>query len=474
MATDLDRGNRGVREGCRRPVARRAVVAAVAAGFLLVLGVGGSPARQPEPVKVAAQPADPAAPASKKRLVFGLRTDASMKKQELLDLLTEARRYAEGERLAIGWDPAVDPIPITGQMYKTLEAFGREGGLQSLVGMNEGGTPRVESYPGQPVWLIDLGSPNRDLIELTLLDKEGKAVGDAIQINKGKLEPVQLGKYRLSAELKTTPAKYRVKYQDRTQAPTPIESVHDWPATGEGYWLIELKGWTGDLSTLTKVLTEGNFATPIQQVVPLEAMTLALVDLKAGGGGDTCGFSGNTFVFRFPLVRRDGGGKDVARGGSGLPRAGRVFVRFPLSKDEAVAEAKALNDLDVPDRKTRGEMVMKAILGKTPVLATDAGAKLLPDAPPGWFEVPAVTGHHERGVGVENIPGWKAAAKGRSWRVSVYERVPEVPGEAPSAIQVTHPDDANLRIYALAQEEPQWIAGIAALPVPPPPAPKQP
>jgi len=449
------------------------VVAAVAAGFLLVLGVGGSPARQPEPRKVTAQPADPVVPAAKKRLVFGLRTDASMKKQEILDLLTEARRYAEGKRLTIGWDPAVDPIPITGHMYKTLEAFGREGGLQTLVGMNEGGTPRVESYPGQPVWLIDLGSPNRDLIELTLLDKEGKDL-DTIKINKGKLEPVQLGKYRLSAELKTTPAKYRVKYQDQTQAPTPIVSEHVWPATGEGYWLIELKGWTGDLATLTKVLTEGNFATPIQQVVPLEAMTLALVDLKPGGGGDIGSFSGNTFVFRFPLVRRDGGGKDVARGGSGLPRAGRVFVRFPLSKDEAVAEAKALNDLVVPADKTRGEMVMQAILGKNPSLATDAGAKLLPDAPPGWFEVPAVTGHHERGVGVENIPGWKAAAKGRSWRVSVYEKIPEVQGEAPSAIQVTHPDDANLRIYALAQEEPQWIAGIAALPVPPPPAPKQP
>jgi len=75
---------------------------------------------------------------------------------------------------------------------------------------------------------------------------------------------------------------------------------------------------------------------------------------------------------------------------------------------------------------------------------------------------------------VDNIPGWKAAAKGRSWRVSVYEKIPEKQDKAPSAIQVTHPDDANLRIYALAQEEPQWIAGIAALPVPPPPAPKQP
>lgn len=474
MATDLDRVDRGVRKGRGPAVARRAAATAVAAGFLLVLGVGGSPARQPAPqLKVAAQPVgDPAAPSAKKRLVFGLRTDASLKKQELLDLLTEARRYAEGKKLAVTWDPAVDPVPITGQMYKMLEAFGREGGLRELVGMNDAGTPRVESYPGQPVWLIDLGSPNRDLIELTLLDKEGKAVGDAIQINKGKLEPVQLGKYRLSAELKATPVKYRVKYQDRTQGASPIESVHDWPSTGEGYWLIELKGWNGDLATLTRVLTEGNFATPIQQVVPLEAMTLALVDLKPGGSTVGSGFSGSTFYFRFPLVRRDGGGKEVASGGSGPPRAGRVFVRFPLSKDEAVAEAKALNEVMVEAGKTRGETVMQTILGKMPSLAADTTAKLLPDAPPGWFELPQVTGQYERGIVVENIPGWKAAAKGRSWRVSVYERVPEVPGEAPSAIQVTHPDDTNLRVYAVAQEEPQWIAGIAALPVPPPPAPK--
>lgn len=427
----------------------RATVAALAVAALITLTSTGVPAGQDPPkVEDKGKAVAPTAP-TKKRLVFGLRTDAEIEKERLVELLKDAKKQADAKGIGFKWTGDPLPRPISAQMYKTLEAFTRDGGVDDLLrrAEGEGVGPRLESYPGSPVWLIDLGSPDRSLTEISFSDAAGKAIGNPIKSGSAdkRLDLVGLGKYKLSGKIDPIPTKYKLKYTDKGQAQ---EAEYEWPDTADGHWLIELRDWDGELENLLQVLRKGRFRTPIKNVLGVEKTTLALVDLKTSGREIESGWtSKNVFEFRFPLLR-DGTGV-IGK---------RMYVLFPLSQDEAEKEVAALKDLK------EGPKILNAILKKTPSEAGDATAKFSPDGGPRWYEIPKATDGYVRAFPVENVAGWKAAGKNKSWRVTVYELEPEEqPAGAPppdrTIASVTHPERKKL-VDAIDQQEKQWILGL--------------
>ena len=398
--------------------------------------------------------------ASSRKVVFGLRTDPKVQESTLESLLKQAQDYAtedwdkDRSKPKVEWTRTPKFRRITPEMFQVLERIAR-GDLSDLDGTAgvSGAAMSITPFAGNRVWMLDLGSPRRSLVQIDFLDAAGKPLAApksaSTKDGDSRLDFATLGKYRLSQEFGANkPAKYKVSY---AEGEVQRDEVRDWPADSDGFWLVELANFGGNLDQLFAILRERTFSTPIRQLLAADSTTLVLADLKTDAGTLESGWSGNNFVFRFQLVRYPG--KDA-------PAAKKMFVQFPLTKSEAKDLADKLN-------KMKDVEVIPWIRRQT--TSDPKELPLTANAGPRWYELDAGLGKFERSVVVDDPAAWQLQAQSggpdgtRNWRVSVYmlDRGLAATG-AEYAFTVTHPVTKE-SVKAVDEEEPAWLPGIRKL-----------
>jgi hypothetical protein len=208
------------------------------------------------------------------------------------------------------------------------------------------------------------------------------------------------------------------------------------PRTGDAYYLIVLKNFSGDRKTLFNVIRNAKLvANPVRSIQEAQEMSLVF----AAWGMDQVGpgeyFNGLNYLpqINVPDTRE----------------AQRVYIRFPLSEKEYEAEAKKYQTLD--------SVNLIEEIKKEKVVGKDDKLTISPKSKPQWIELPEMPGTNNRrfsrNLPLEDVKGLQETFP-KVYRLVVWE----FNGQAVLIQQM--PEKRS--VPALREEVPEWPRGIAA------------
>lgn len=252
------------------------------------------------------------------------------------------------------------------------------------VAANESNTHFTEVSYEPPVWQIDV-DPNKRIESLEVKYQSGKSATFKPDVTGARDAPLTLlfrGRYALRLDDKEVPESYSMTLRNTFSGDTSpqTESSKPWPQ-GERSYLIALTNFKGDYQQLFKVIRRQrggpNFvASPFDYVNLDQELTFSQVTL--GGTPPRRGVSYDNLLHRYTPTVDALSGETVAR----------VWMKFPLTAEEAQAELATLRALKDPYKslpeQIRQENPSWAASKQMPVVA--GGTELKPR----WYELPDV------------------------------------------------------------------------------------
>jgi len=124
----------------------------------------------------------------------------------------------------------------------------------------------------------------------------------------------------------------------------------------------------------------------------------------------------------------------------------KVWMMFPLTKEQAIEEAGKLN------KKTFIEVPQ--IIDSSPNVIRSNEAKSIAIKSPVWIEMNKGVGQFERTITIENPDAWQKGQDGPVYRIVVYVMQPE--GKAAMAIRLRSPTDPNNFVFGVVKPVPDW------------------
>lgn len=387
------------------------------------------------PTPTSAQPAEKAD--TKATFVLALRTERGLNKEDIernfKKVLDHANaQNAKVEKGELGLDKKIDIG------WSDLKAFvSNKAGYEQLQAMIDGkevfrnvdteeGKPWMRRRPASSKSVFDLytGDPGDDILAMHVTfkkEEEKPASFFLVPPKKDKdAKPSPLtyyaskGLYQFDQELATqqdprmkAPTRFTLEIQKADNSKTTLGPL-SWPIESYDYWTIRLSSWKGDMSSLIKLMGDKKI---LNNPYDLSGATYtsfgigsALVDASSV---ETQGWlNKNLFRFVAPLNLQ-------------LGESDRVWMRFPLTAEEAKKEAEALEMLSV------NKIVEQIDMDKGKVTAKD-NLQLTPGMKPTWIELTKGTGEFNRDAPVDktgmNGEEWKKLHVGPVYRLLVYER----------------------------------------------------